>query len=546
MERFNIKNNSVYKNYFITLCVIAFPLIVFSVLSALYISQPEAYLKEFLAFSGMTFVFFTTILLINATRLKKILLLFFVSLLSVFVIIKLSFYHHYGVKISPSALFVLFETNLPETQEFSSYYIDAFVLFLILLFTIAIGSFIWWSNTSKFSISSIKKNKYFKVAMVLLSLVILYVIKLKLREENLVLTSYKTFKDYKLYKNDIKNNLSKLESNSITHVKSLNTEGTYIVIIGESTSKWHMQLYGYNRATNPALHKIKDSLYLFKDVITPHTHTILALQEILTYSNFENDFSNQNTSIVQLANMAGYKTYWLSNQRPLGIFESVPTLISEASKERYFFATDNFNYHSYDEVLLPKLEELLNKKEEKRIIFIHLIGTHIQYNKRYPKKFNHFKGANPLTKVKTKKAIKLVNEYDNAIRYNDSIVHQIIKKVEALNQKSYVVYFSDHGDDIFDTGDVFGHNEYIGSKPMYEVPLLVWLSSKFKNQNKNIVNAITQNSTKKYNLEDFIYSFIDLNEITLKESDSTKSIFNSHYKEKIRNVKDGIDYDMQK
>src|SRR5690606_14130732 len=96
---------------------------------------------------------------------------------------------------------------------------------------------------------------------------------------------------------------------------------TYVVIIGESTSARNMGLYGYYRNTNPLLTEIKDELLIFNDVISPHTHTIPSLNKMLSLSNFENPDVIHCGSIVQLANAAGFSTYWISNQQPIGIHE---------------------------------------------------------------------------------------------------------------------------------------------------------------------------------------------------------------------------------
>jgi len=51
-------------------------------------------------------------------------------------------------------------------------------------------------------------------------------------------------------------------------------EGVYVLILGESTARSHMGLYGYERQTTPRLNSISNSLWTFNDVISPNTHTI--------------------------------------------------------------------------------------------------------------------------------------------------------------------------------------------------------------------------------------------------------------------------------
>jgi heptose-I-phosphate ethanolaminephosphotransferase len=121
-------------------------------------------------------------------------------------------------------------------------------------------------------------------------------------------------------------------------------------------------------------------------------------------------------------------------------------------------------------------------------------------------------------------------------------VYSIIQNIKSKNEKSYVLYFSDHGDEVYDTMDLSGHNEYHGTKPMYEIPFILWTSEKYKNTNEHFKNF--ENYTKrKYVLEDFIHSFSDLSGIEYEGYDNTKSIFNSTFIERPRLIRKGRDYD---
>lgn len=62
-----------------------------------------------------------------------------------------------------------------------------------------------------------------------------------------------------------------------------------VFILGESTSKGHMSLYGYPLETTPKMDKKakNNELYVFKDVISPHAYTIGSLREVFTFHNYE-------------------------------------------------------------------------------------------------------------------------------------------------------------------------------------------------------------------------------------------------------------------
>jgi len=341
----------------------------------------------------------------------------------------------------------------------------------------------------------------------------------------------------------LKGQLAKKRSENLTVTNSSENQQTYIVILGESTTRRHLQLYGYKRQTNPKLSAIKDNLLVFDSVISPNVHTILSVEKICTLSNFIEPNKKKNGSIVQLANQAGFKTYWISNQRPVGIHESIPTLISSAAQIKNYVATDNYSESIFDEALLPYINKALEDKEKKKVIFVHLIGTHSRYGYRYPKDKAYFKDNPKTTFSNTAKAVETINEYDNAVRYNDSIVNAIIKMAQRKKENSYVLYFSDHGDDVFDSSQTFlGHNEFHGTNPMYEVPFIFWASEEYK-MNHDFFGKREQITHRKYNLEDFIHTFSHLSDIDFDKRDLSRSIFSETFKPRPRIIKKGENYD---
>jgi len=57
---------------------------------------------------------------------------------------------------------------------------------------------------------------------------------------------------------------------------------------------------------------------------------------------------------------------------------------------------------------------------DKKVIFLHMIGEHFYYEKRYPPEFDYFKDK-PNTKFNRDDVYKTINTYDNAIRYTDGV-----------------------------------------------------------------------------------------------------------------------------
>jgi len=250
--------------------------------------------------------------------------------------------------------------------------------------------------------------------------------------------------------------------------KSSHQQETLVVIIGESTTRDKMSLYGYYRPTTPYLDSLSN-LQVYTDVISPHTHTIPSLTKALLLPDQGSGYIG---SVIQLYNQAGYKSYWLSNQQPVGVYDTFVTRISEAANERLFLNPRKGKFTTpLDGALLPVIEKALADDADKKIIFVHLMGTHAKYSKRYPTKFGRFKDM-PQTDYTHERAVEMINAYDNAVLYQDSIMHEIIEMTGRLDYAGQVVYFSDHGEEVYQTVDDKGHTESDGTKPMYDIPFL--------------------------------------------------------------------------
>lgn len=476
----------------------------------------------------------------------------------------------YKERITPSTTFVLIETNASETVEYLKEYFNTeiFLWLLILLipsifiliivnktihqFTLkntfkAIFNdlktlFLFLEKIWKKTQSSISKKIIFGIFILIIGTVA-YVS----ANHHKYHAVFKLISGYEKYQTEIikyKNFLS--NSNKSKQLKTVkpqknNLNETLIIVIGESTTKHHLGIYGYYRNTTPNLEKLKNELTIFNEVISPHTHTILSLEKALTFGTTNNVEAKENGSIVQLVKAAGYKTYWISNQIPIGINETMVSIIAKSADYKYFTNLGGEKeLFSLDERVLPILTNALKKNEQKKVIFIHLIGTHTQYVNRYPKNFNQFKDT-PITLFGTQQAFDAINHYDNAILYNDFILNEIINLLKtnaSTDEKQQLIYFSDHGEDVYQTVDFNGHSESIGSYPMFEIPFIFWSNE------KTDVEKYANFKDRKYMVDQMIYSVADLLNISFDGMQPENSIFNSNFKEQKRIVKQNLDFDV--
>lgn len=252
-----------------------------------------------------------------------------------------------------------------------------------------------------------------------------------------------------------------------------------IFITGESASRRHHSLYGYPLRTTPELDSMADSLIVFSDAIGSSTATAFNMNRILTFISDAEGASDwmDSPSIFSVMSHAGYSTAWISNQERSGtLSNNTLALVRDAEKVEFVGNTssDDATIIEYDENLLAPAAEFWTQPDSPKLLGLHLMGSHLTYRRRYPQTFAYFTADSIRRHIPPKKA-RIIAEYDNSIRYTDHIVARIIKIAARSSRPAAVIYFSDHGENVYDNGDFNGRDER-----HVEVPFIIYLNRAFR------------------------------------------------------------------
>lgn len=306
---------------------------------------------------------------------------------------------------------------------------------------------------------------------------------------------------------------------------------TYVIVIGESANRTHLSLYGYPRKTNEFTDCIRNELIVFPNVRSPFAQTMPSLERTLSFA--DTDHPNnlyEKGNMIDYFKQAGFKTYWLSNQYALDD-TIVTAMASHADYNKYFnfSGMKRFEKAGLDEAMLPDIQKIIQNTDTKKVIFVHLIGSHSAYVNRYPSEFKHFTDTLPGKKLSGSN-YQLLNAYDDSIRYTDYIINQIIqmlKQADQADNAQYMLYFSDHGEDIFDStpNRILGHSE-LANEPMTSVPFILWLSPMLRKLRPDIARR-GQSPQTGYNLQDAIHTVIDISSLANDDFNPEKSILNT-------------------
>lgn len=267
--------------------------------------------------------------------------------------------------------------------------------------------------------------------------------------------------------------------------------GVVIMVIGESANRTHMKAFnpGYPAETTPWLSKEKDNdnFYLLKNTYSCYPLTEKALSMFLTNINQYNDRDrNEMITITDVANKAGYNTYFISNQAPSPGNMSL-ALISGASKK----SMTTTHPGGDDMKVMDYLKEL--PKDGAQFIVIHLEGSHDRYRDRVPPDFEGIHTAGQPEKV---------NDYDSSIKYTDEVLKNIYQYAKDNMNLQAMVYCSDHGEDM-----KYFHGDSTFTWDMVYTPAFVYLAPDYRKSHQAVADHLRRHADKVFT-NDLIYDMV--------------------------------------
>lgn len=396
-----------------------------------------------------------------------------------------------GHMLSADIILTLFQTNVSEIR---SYLADQNILLwsISVIFIIAIISIaIRFLKHKKKHISVHRKTLLLLGAFYIYALLFVLPKLTSCFVLDLTNTVAKTLNSFKVYAQT-----KELRAHRLSKLKDLldqsASDGVYVLVVGESTARDHMNAFGYKRPNTPWLSQISknNNTILFSNAYSNHVHTVPAVQYALSELNqYENIPVEDAYSIVEAAKAAGFDTYWISNQKQFNVSDTPLTTIAATADHQIWL-----NSYAGDKTMTTYYDEKLSENipvTNKALIVFHLMGCHSVYKERYPIEYDFFKGRNPR-----------VDEYDNAVLYNDFVLKQIYEKLKDNPNFMAFIYFSDHGEDP-DNG--YTHEASKFTYPMSRIPLVMIFSDKYISQNGKVFATLHQNA-QQYMTSDLLYN----------------------------------------
>ncbi len=299
-----------------------------------------------------------------------------------------------------------------------------------------------------------------------------------------------------------------------------------ILIIGEAARKSALHAYGGKRPTTPQLDKFIASnpgnVTLFTDAISGSAYTRGSVPTLLsTFDLKDIEQLLKRPSLSKMFRGAGYKTLYVTT-RPRYLLPNIVSIFQDDAEEVYYLST--IKNRQYDEAVIPVVQEFVKKyQSENKFIIVHLMGSHIKYSMQYPRSEQFFDTNN-----------RRLDSYYDTIKYSDKVIQQVVDIVMAQTTPGFLLYASDHGENLNDFGDGnWGHGTREFTRFEFEIPFITYFNASFIRVQKRQAALMQQAKLKSISQDNISHTLLGLSGIFdvnyyRAEADLSSPLFKPH------------------
>jgi heptose-I-phosphate ethanolaminephosphotransferase len=339
------------------------------------------------------------------------------------------------------------------------------------------------------------------------------------------------------------------------------TSPNIVLIIGESLSRNHSQMYGYWQPTTPrqSWYETTGRLVKFNDVVSPWNLTSFVFKLMFsTYTVGDRGEWCDYPLFTELFRKAGYHVTFLTNQFLPKAKEAVYDFsggffLNDPVLSKAQFDSRNTSLHRFDESLIDDYRSMPQHNAKGELTIFQLIGQHVMYHQRTPddrrvfKKEDYIK-AKPHLNDRERQTLA---DYDNSVLYNDSVVTAIIKQFESKD--AIIIYVPDHSEECYE-GDLHFfcrmHSAEITKRladTEFVIPFWIYCTKIYQQNHPDIYQQIVEARNRRFMTDALPHMLMYLGGISTKDYNPRYNLLSPHYDEKRpRILKNTTDYDKLK
>lgn len=254
-----------------------------------------------------------------------------------------------------------------------------------------------------------------------------------------------------------------------------------IMVVGEAVRADHVSLNGYARDTTPNMSR-QANLLNFSQVSSCGTSTAVSVPCMFSFSgreDFDLSEAKRTQNVLDVLASSGVRVSWRdNNSSSKGVANRLPY-------QSYRSAEHNTicDIECRDPGMLVDLQSYIDQQTQDTLIVLHQMGNHgPAYFKRYPKSSEFFSPACQSAELSECSQSEIINAYDNAIRYTDQFLAEIIQLLQANSAQYHtgMLYVSDHGESLGENGIYLHGLPYtFAPNAQTHVPLMAWFSASY-------------------------------------------------------------------
>ena len=481
----------------------------------------------FMGLSGIQY------LITQTGRFQKItsaIMALFATTLSLIPLIQIGYYMTTWHCLTPASLLALYMTNPEEALGFLKNAAGIPGLIAVAIGLILFTLFLYWCNLGMKRVVEINTTRSLRLGVLVASMVAFLVyVPFYLFPQTCIIANWiaagNYVKEMQQY-NDNHHIVFDSFNLDTSDTAAKKTPGTIILVIGESSSRDYMKVYNseFPYDDTPWQEDMKSNnkdFIFYNNAYSSYVQTVPTLERALSERNQYNDRPFlDSANILDVAKKAGYTTSWFSNQGVFGEYDTAISLMAKTadltkwSHESYGFSD------LYDEALLPLLKNVDPKKNN--FVVIHIMGSHIYYNDRYPHEFSKWKkGPYP----------DGIEAYANSQLYTDWLLQQIYTYGKDNLNLQAMVYFSDHGESLDKS-----HNPDTFDFVMTHIPFWIYLSPQYRAAYPQTATTLT-NHEQQYFTNDLLYdTLVGLMHAPNSRYDKSRDFSNDAYRFNLHNL----------
>lgn len=488
------------------------------------------FLFGLLLFTGLSGIQYLVTQTGRLQKLTSAILALFSSFLSLIPLLQIGYYMTTWHCLTPASLLAVYMTNPEESFGFLKNAAGIPGLIAIVIGLILWTLFLYWCNLGMKRVVDFNTTRPLRLGVLIASMVAFIVyVPFFLFPQTCIVANWTAAGNYVKEMQQYNDNHHlvfdsfNLDTKDTTPTKA---PGTIILVIGESSSRDYMKVYNpkFQYDDTPWQEDMRDhnkDFIFFNHAYSSYVQTVPTLERALSERNQYNDRPFlDSANILDVAKKAGYTTSWFSNQGVFGEYDTAISLMAKTA-DTTKWAHESYGFSDlYDEALLPLLKTADPSKNN--FIVIHIMGSHIYYNDRYPHEFSKWKkGPNP----------EGIEAYANSQLYTDWLLQQIYTYgKENLNLQA-MVYFSDHGESVDKS-----HNPDTFDFVMTHIPFWMYLSPQYRAAYPQTVSALDSHEHQ-YFTNDLLYdTLVGLMHAPNSRYDKTRDFSNSAYRFNLHNL----------